>query len=1104
MKTWINRLKAFSGIENLCLIYQEKNQALELLKNFCHFLKDDKDSLIQKISFSEKWEEKSLSKTKNFLYFFEEDFLKEDDFFIDFLKEIESFRKNKKIILLAFYPENSEKINFPHSHLFYYSHIVFKKKILENDFYLSPYSKKNTNPFLSAILKNNRLKKEKNKVKEFYLSLFENFPALIWRAGKDGLCNYFNKSWLDFTGRTLEQECGNGWTEGVHPDDLKKCVEEYRGYFEKRESFALLYRLRRFDGEYRWIRDYGMPFYSLENEFLGYIGSCYDISIDIQKDLKILEMKVQNEENEKLLDRIYKGIPDVVYSFSEEKKCGIYYSPNISMIFGYEKDYMLNHPSLWFESILEEDREKVIEAVESYKTGKNFDIEYRIRNKNGKIVWLRDRSISAMGKQENVMIEGVVSDITNFKNTQKTLGRVGKKYQNLFNGMLEGFAYHQMVLDENGNLADYIFLEVNPAFERLTGLKRVEIIGKTIREVTPGIEKIWFERYGLLYEKEKNIHFEDYSKELKKYYEVEAFSTEKGFFATLFSDISEKKNSENKILVMNEEIKKKEELYRSLFDYAPVGIYVLEENIFIDINYEALSIFSMKKEALLGKDIRTASFKLVDKSLYPIHPNGYYSYKVYISQKPLINIQIGIVQKSGDILWVLMNAFPLKDGKKVIVTFLDITDRVQIQNSLSNLVKRYRRSISHLLFTNFWLTEISKQIDPIHTLNEMLLAMVNSGIVDGVFIYEKTNKTDVFAKKSAFLDETVFNTLPDKIIIDEKIWTDFKKPVIIKDYLLLPETVRDFFIPFKNTYLIVFPIIKNNEKSGFSCFLNVKGKAFGGNLRNLLEIVSHSIGIILSKHDSIQKINIMEEEKIIQEKYLQRTEKLAALGSLMSAIGHEINQPLQIIKVLADSILFWSKNEEKKPGIEKMLQSFEKISLEVVNADKVIKGMKLLLQSPDKIEIQTLSLRNTLLPILDVYQAKLKEHQITLSLSLLEKDDLIRFSRVQFQQVVINLIDNAIHALDKKTKTGKMIQIESRKENSEIFLVFKDNGIGVSSEIKEKIFDPFFTTNLAKDSMGLGLYLVHSILKVFNASIKVENNEFGGAGFVIKFEEVKE
>lgn len=97
-------------------------------------------------------------------------------------------------------------------------------------------------------------------------------PVLIWMSGTDKLCNYFNKPWLKFTGRPLEAEFGNGWAEGVHPDDRQRCMDMYALAFDRREEFRMTYRLRRNDGEYRWILDVGVPRFDQRGAFVGYIG----------------------------------------------------------------------------------------------------------------------------------------------------------------------------------------------------------------------------------------------------------------------------------------------------------------------------------------------------------------------------------------------------------------------------------------------------------------------------------------------------------------------------------------------------------------------------------------------------------------------------------------------------------------------------------------------------------------------------------------------------------------------------------------------------------------------------------------------------------------
>jgi len=103
-------------------------------------------------------------------------------------------------------------------------------------------------------------------------------PVMIWMSGPDKLYAYYNQPWLDFTGRTLEAELGNGWAETVHPEDFGRCLDTFIKSFDRREDFQMEYRMRRYDGEYRWISDIGVPRFNPDGSFAGYIGSCIDVT----------------------------------------------------------------------------------------------------------------------------------------------------------------------------------------------------------------------------------------------------------------------------------------------------------------------------------------------------------------------------------------------------------------------------------------------------------------------------------------------------------------------------------------------------------------------------------------------------------------------------------------------------------------------------------------------------------------------------------------------------------------------------------------------------------------------------------------------------------
>src|SRR5947208_10502263 len=208
-------------------------------------------------------------------------------------------------------------------------------------------------------------------------------PVLIWMAGVDKLCTLFNKPWLQFTGRSMEQEFGNGWTEGVHQDDLERCLQVYTSAFDARQPFVMQYRLRRNDGVFRWVSDQGVPQYDAQGRFAGYIGSCFDVTELANKDAALR----QSEERMRMAaEAVNLGIWEWDLSKGEiwatnarRALLGLPASGKIAL-----EDFICRlHP---------DDRDRVRHTIEdAIHRGGDFDSEYRLILPDGIVRWMSMR-----------------------------------------------------------------------------------------------------------------------------------------------------------------------------------------------------------------------------------------------------------------------------------------------------------------------------------------------------------------------------------------------------------------------------------------------------------------------------------------------------------------------------------------------------------------------------------------------------------------------------------------------------------------------------------------------------------------------------------------
>ncbi len=294
---------------------------------------------------------------------------------------------------------------------------------------------------------------------ERFRKIANSAPLLIWIAGSDSLCSWFSQGWLDFTGNSLDHELGNGWTKSVHPDDLARCLDTYLNHFNQRQPFHMEYRIKHHSGEYRWIHDNGVPRFDDNGEFLGYIGSCLDITDahEVQEAFKKSQEMLNEAQHIAHLGSWDWSIVDGKVNWSEE--AANIYVPDIPTI----------TPSFeaFQQSIHPDDRDKVMAAIAAaLDYGLPYNIEHRVVSKIKGI-----RTVHAQGvvyREVNGLatrMVGSVHDVTDQLRAEQSIKETREQLESM-TAAVPGVVY-QFVRFISG---EWQFLYLSKGVEELYGV----------------------------------------------------------------------------------------------------------------------------------------------------------------------------------------------------------------------------------------------------------------------------------------------------------------------------------------------------------------------------------------------------------------------------------------------------------------------------------------------------------------------------------------------------------------------------------------------------------------------------------------------------------
>ena len=336
-----------------------------------------------------------------------------------------------------------------------------------------------------------------------------------------------------------------------------------------------------------------------------------------------------------------------------------------------------------------ESRPVITEAFQkACRQGEPYDLVLEIITAQGNRRWVRAIGHPQLNDGRVEKVSGAFQDITQIREISDALSESEKRYQDLFATMNEGFALHEIITDSQGNPVDYRFLDVNPAFEDLTGLRSVDILGRRVLELLPQTEDYWIRRYGRVALTGQPDYFESYSGELNRWYSVAAYRTGPKKFGVLFSDITERK-------ALEDELRRREEKFRSLFETMAQGVvYQDAEGRITEANPAAQEILGLTLDQMQGRTSLDPRWRAVheDGSDYPgdTHP----AVVALRTGRAVENAVMGVFNPADDqTRWISINAVPQFRNDEdrpyqVYAVFENITARFHAEKALKTAKDR--------------------------------------------------------------------------------------------------------------------------------------------------------------------------------------------------------------------------------------------------------------------------------------------------------------------------------------------------------------------------------------------------------------------------------
>ncbi len=528
---------------------------------------------------------------------------------------------------------------------------------------------------------------------ESFRGLYENATVGIYRTTPQGEILMANPTLVSMLGYNSFDElaCRNLELDGYEPEYPRSSFQQQIEANGEVRAIESAWKLK--NGQTIYVLESARVEYNDQGKPLYYEGIVENIT-ERKKAEEVTRMQ------EGRIKSIFRVAPTGIGVVKDRVITEV--NPRLCEMVGYAKEELIGQSSrmLYFS---QDDYDFVgNEKYRQIALNGTGTVETRWVRKNGVVIDIILSSTPISDENLSLGVTFTAMDITQRKKVEHDLLVEESKYRLLFENMTQGFALHEIVVDENNSPCDYRYLSVNPAFEQLTGLKSSNLIGKTVLEVMPNTEKYWIETYARVSETGDSIRYENFAAELGKYFDVSAFCPQKGQFAVVFSDITNRKLAEEKVLKLSKGI-----------EQGPAIVVITDLNGVIEyVNPKFTEVSGYSLNEAIGQN---------PKLLKSGHHNTAFYQHLWstITGGNDWRGEILNKKKNGEEYWESALISPVKNEKGEIINFIaikeDITERKKAEEALKQNELVLKEKNEEYLALNEELVESNERISKINT-----------------------------------------------------------------------------------------------------------------------------------------------------------------------------------------------------------------------------------------------------------------------------------------------------------------------------------------------------------------------------------------------------